>query len=211
MRNFCLVILLLIGIPAIYFSSCAKVESEERDAPVMSEISINLNDTIMYLDPVTKKRQALKFNDSISRSKIDPKNRIDTVIIGKWMYISARFRDEGGLSTFKAGDTLLYKDITISQKSKLDSTLRIVKLGQSIFGQTDIYVSRSRLIQLPDTLYRTGMAYGDQRNDILVRKAEDHKLLVACMDKAGNKDSTYVPIKILTREKFIESRVKKIK
>lgn len=209
MRNFCLVILLLIGIPAIYFSSCAKVESEERGAPVMSEISINLNDTIMYLDPVTKKRQALKFNDSISRSKIDPKNRIDTVIIGKWMYISARFRDEGGLSTFKAGDTLHYQNINDSKK--MDSVLKIVKLGQSIFGKTDIYVSRNRLIQLPDTLRRTGTAYGSQRNDTLVRRIEDHKLLVACMDRGGNKDSTYVPIKILTREKFIESRVKKIK
>ncbi|MBK5720571.1 hypothetical protein JGH11_06775 [Dysgonomonas sp. Marseille-P4677] len=208
MRNFCLLILLLICIPAIYFSSCAKVENDEKDLPVMSEISINLNDTIMYLDPLTNKRRALKFNDSISRSKIDPKDRVDTVIIGKWMYISARFKDEGGLSTFKAGDTLVYKDINDNKNNKLDSALKIVKLGQSIFGQTDIYVSRSRLIQLPDTIRRTGIAYGNQRNDTLIRRTENHKLLVACMDKSGNKDSTYVPIRIITRKEFIESRTR---
>lgn len=209
MRNFCFLILLLIGIPAIYFTSCAKVENEERDAPDMSEISINLNDTIVYFDPVEMKRKTFKFNDSVSRSKIDPKDRVDTVIIGKWMYISARFKDEGGLSTFKAGDTLKYQNI--NESKKLDSTLRIVRLGQPIFGQTDIYVSRSRLIQLPDILYRVGIAYGDQRNDTLTRRIEDHKLLVACMDKSGNKDSTYVPIRIITRAKFIESRIKKLK
>lgn len=207
MRNFCLLILLSVAISVIYFSSCAKVEHQESSAPIISEISINLNDTVMYFDSAEMKRKPLKLNDSISRSKIDPRDRVDTVILGKWMYISARFQDEGGLSTFKAGDTLKYQNI--NEDKKLDSTLRIMRLGQSIFGKTDIYVSHSRLLQLPDVLYRTGIAYGDQRNDTLVRSVEDHKLLVACIDKAGNKDSTYTPIRIISREKFIKSRIKK--
>lgn len=194
---------------SIYFSSCAKEENSENEKPVMSEISINLNDTIMYFDLITNKRKTLKFNDSISRSKIDPSNRIDTVIIGKWMYISARFVDEGGLSTFKVGDTLTYKDIDPNKADPLDSILNIVKLGESIFNKKDVYVFRNRLIQLPDTLRREGIAYGKNRRDTLIRISEDYKLLVACMDKAGNKDSTYIPIRLITRDKFLESRINK--
>jgi len=194
---------------SIYFSSCAKEENSENEKPVMSEISINLNDTIMYFDLITNKRKTLKFNDSISRSKIDPSNRIDTVIIGKWMYISARFVDEGGLSTFKVGDTLTYKDINPNKADPLDSILNIVKLGESIFNKKDVYVFRNRLIQLPDTLRREGIAYGENRRDTLIRISEDYKLLVACMDKAGNKDSTYIPICLITRDKFLESRINK--
>lgn len=194
---------------SIYFSSCAKEENSENEKPVMSEISINLNDTIMYFDLITNKRKTLKFNDSISRSKIDPSNRIDTVIIGKWMYISARFVDEGGLSTFKVGDTLTYKDINSNKADPLDSILNIVKLGESIFNKKDVYVFRNRLIQLPDTLRREGIAYGKNRRDTLIRISEDYKLLVACMDKAGNKDSTYILIRLITRDKFLESRINK--
>ncbi|GEM_PF-1630650 len=209
MRTFCIFIFALMSFFSIYFSSCAKEENSENEKPVMSEISINLNDTIMYFDLITNKRKTLKFNDSISRSKIDPSNRIDTVIIGKWMYISARFVDEGGLSTFKVGDTLTYKDINPNKADPLDSILNIVKLGESIFNKKDVYVFRNRLIQLPDTLRREGIAYGENRRDTLIRISEDYKLLVACMDKAGNKDSTYIPICLITRDKFLESRINK--
>lgn len=209
MRTFCIFIFALMSFFSIYFSSCAKEENSENEKPVMSEISINLNDTIMYFDLITNKRKTLKFNDSISRSKIDPSNRIDTVIIGKWMYISARFVDEGGLSTFKVGDTLTYKDIDPNKADPLDSILNIVKLGESIFNKKDVYVFRNRLIQLPDTLRREGIAYGKNRRDTLIRISEDYKLLVACMDKAGNKDSTYIPIRLITRDKFLESRINK--
>lgn len=209
MRTFCIFIFALMSFFSIYFSSCAKEENSENEKPVMSEISINLNDTIMYFDLITNKRKTLKFNDSISRSKIDPSNRIDTVIIGKWMYISARFVDEGGLSTFKVGDTLTYKDINSNKADPLDSILNIVKLGESIFNKKDVYVFRNRLIQLPDTLRREGIAYGKNRRDTLIRISEDYKLLVACMDKAGNKDSTYILIRLITRDKFLESRINK--
>ncbi|MFV0311146.1 MAG: hypothetical protein ACK5KN_05795 [Dysgonomonas sp.] len=197
MRNFCLFIVSLILLTGLYFSSCAKVEDDETEPPVISDVRINKNDTLMYGNLV------VKINDSLN----DNPNRMDTVIATKWMYIYARFTDNEGLSTFKVEINPEYRDKRGRENVK-DSIMPIIKLGQMIFNQKDITVYRNRLVQIPDTITRTRKDGDKLVMDTLVLTQKIYDMKVAVIDKAGNGDSIMdYKVVLMNRKALYDVRV----
>jgi hypothetical protein len=181
----------------LYFSSCAKVEDDETEPPVISDVRINKNDTLMYGNLV------VKINDSLN----DNPNRMDTVIATKWMYIYARFTDNEGLSTFKVEINPEYRDKRGRENVK-DSIMPVIKLGQMIFNQKDITVYRNRLVQIPDTITRTRKDGDKLVMDTLVLTQKIYDMKVAVIDKAGNGDSIMdYKVVLMNRKALYDVRV----
>jgi len=204
MRKFSLFIILAIVSPTLYFSSCAKVDDvDDNIRPVIMYAMMNVNDTL-YKRNSDGTAEVIKLNDSTNLN-----HQIDTLVIGKWLYISAQFIDNYKLSTFKVETNLRYRykgDPVENQESDTykDSILEVVKLGRNIFGKDSITVTGNRLLQIPDTItrmyknvpYRLGLIAGD------------YPLKVVCMDVAGNRDSVTFPVRYLHRSIVYEARGK---
>ncbi|WP_156032829.1 hypothetical protein [Prevotella sp. 10(H)] len=193
MRKFCLSVLFFVLLPVFYFSSCAKDENDESEFPTISDVRVNINDTLRYGQLV------VRINDSLNTNP----QRLDTLISTKWMYISARFTDNHGLSSYKVELYPLYKDKR--GREDRDSIMPFIKLGQRIFNQTDITVHRNRLGQIPDTINRV---YKTGERDTLVLVHDTYNAKVAVIDKAGNADSiTNHKVVLLSRKALYDIRV----
>jgi hypothetical protein len=161
----------------------------------MSDVRININDTLRY-DKLT-----LRINDSLNANP----DRMDTVVSAKWMYISARFRDNEALSTFKVEIFPEYKDKRGRADIK-DSVMAVVKPGQMIFNARDTVVYRNRLAQIPDTITRT---HKDGVVDTLALIQGIYNMKIAVIDKAGNGDSIMnYKVVLLNRKSLYDARVK---
>lgn len=200
MRKFSLSIIFLILVPALYFSSCAEDENkDDNEIPKILYAHINVNDTLYVTDTIYSKEEiTLKLNDSLSVN-----HEIDTLTIGKWVYINAAFADDKSLSTFKVETTLRYKSKAGTGDDKTLDTL-FVKLGRNIFGKDTIKVAQNRLMQIPDTIIR-------KYNNIPVKLglvANDYQFKVVCLDASGKRDSIQFPVRMLFRKTIYDDRFK---
>ncbi|NDV79364.1 hypothetical protein D0T57_10315 [Dysgonomonas sp. 511] len=179
-------------LPVLYLSSCAKVDDDDNQAPEVTDIRININDTVRYLDGEVVR--TIKLNDSLDT---DP-GRIDIVPIDKWLYVSAHFSDDISLSSYIVGGRITYKSL----KEGRDSTLRFVKLGRGIFGAKDSTIIRHRVMRIEDTLNVGGVA------SYALREEKDHHIYIVAMDRAGNMntspDTLRIPVKYVRRKTIIE-------
>lgn len=197
MQKFSLSIIVFILFPVFYFSSCAEDENEEdKEIPKIEYAHINVNDTLYVTDRnYTEEDVTIKLNDSLSIN-----HEIDTLTIGKWIYINAAFSDDKNLSTFKVETKLRYKSKT--GENILDTLF--VKLGRNIFGETQIKVSRNKLMQVPDTITR-------RYNNIPIKLGlieGDYDFKVVCLDISGKRDSIIFPVRIIPRKTIYEDRFK---
>ncbi len=210
MKNLYFFLISLIIVPAIYFSSCAKVEDDDTVPPIVADAWMNRNDTIIYFN-ANKERIVVKINDSTKvKQKDGNRKTIDTLIAGKWLYISASFTDEtNNLSSFKVGGKLRYKHITkIKGKEKYDSIFSFVKVGRNIFGnKSPISVYNNRLIEIPDTIIVNRRKNNISITDTTVIHTDTiYNLYIVCMDQAGNKDSiSNHQVRILHRKTLIDA------
>ncbi|MBB4035734.1 hypothetical protein GGR21_001629 [Dysgonomonas hofstadii] len=212
MKNFCFAVIAVILLPVIYFSSCAKVEDNNVAQPTISNIRFNESDTIVYTDDSNIKR-SIRFNDSVYALEY---RKTDTLIPGKWVYISADLHADGKLSTFIVRGNLTYKSKSI--KNYPDSIYEIIRSGQGIFSdKTDSTVYRNRLLQIPDTIIdnnRKLFLNNEWRtvvDTLYLYKEEPYKLMTVLMDRFGNvSDSTkdIRQIKFLTRKELRELKGK---
>ncbi|NDV69658.1 DUF4625 domain-containing protein [Dysgonomonas sp. 25] len=177
-----LIFLLLASVLA--FLSCGKDEhKDDTTAPVISDIRINYEDTIIH-GGIT-----YTFNRNNTSSR-------DTLVPGRIMKFKVRFEDnkEGGLSSFVI--KLRYDSTEISpnpprdsilvgsQWRKTDSLLYITRAWSTIFGKTDTTVYNQSDIRIS--------ANSGGQNETPYRQGE-YFLLIGCVDKAGNQkiDSTH--------------------
>ncbi|MFV0417644.1 MAG: hypothetical protein ACK5KT_02770 [Dysgonomonas sp.] len=200
MQKFSLSIILLLLVPTLYFSSCAEDENkDDNESPKIVYAHINVNDTLYVTDTVYSKQEVtLKLNDSLSLN-----HEIDTLTIGKWVYVNAEFRDDKSLSTFKVETTLRYKSKAGTGDDKTLDTL-FVKLGRNIFGKDTIQVAQNRLMQIPDTITR-------KYNNIPVKMGlvpNDYQFKVVCLDASGKRDSIQFPVRLLFRKTIYNDRFK---
>jgi hypothetical protein len=203
MRNFCLLIIVIILFPAFYFSSCAKDDdSDDNQKPTVSDVAFNMNDTLWYGTDLVNP-SVLRLNDSIEKRK-NPE-LIDTIVIGKWLNISARFQDNNRLSTFKVRGVVNYQDK--DGNVYLDTILRT---GLNIFGMQDTAVYKNRLILISaDSLQK----YNAQQKKYVKAGIKEglYELRVYCIDATGkvNLDSLKpYTIQILNRQTVKDARVK---
>lgn len=198
MRKLTLFILLILVLPIIYLS-CSKSDDDDIDPPVIKYAKLNVNDTL-YSSNVT-----LKLNDS---TNVD--HEIDTIVVGKWMYINAGFVDKGkGMSSFKVETNLLYRyegDAGGSGPAEKyqDSILKINKVGGPIYGKDTISVYRNWLVEIQDSIIRN-------HNGSLVSLKlikDDYPLKVVCMDIDGNRDSVIFPVRYVHRSDIYNARLK---
>jgi len=210
MKNFCISVIVIILLPVIYFSSCAKVEDNNVARPTISNLRFNESDTMLYYDD-SNIRRSIRFNDSVYTNR-----QIDTLIPGKWLYVSADMHAEGKLSTFIVRGELRY--ISKEDKGYPDSIYKITRLGLNIFSdKQDSTVYRNRLIQIPDTLRISSRRFimdGKVRNEedtLYLYTEEPYELMTVLMDRFGNSsDSTkdVRQVKFLTRKELIEIKGK---
>lgn len=202
MRKLNLFFLLTVLLPCIYFSSCEKGDSTDVDLPIVVYAKMNVNDTLY-----PSKGIEIKLNDSTNVY-----HEIDTVVIGKWMYINASFIDKGkGLSSFKVETNLTYRykgnDIEAGSSDKYkDSIMPIIKVGGVIYGKDTATVARNWLVLIQDSI--TKSYSGSTVRLGLVE--DDYITKVVCMDIEGNRDSISFPVRFLNRKTIYESRGIKI-
>ena len=212
MKNFCLVVIIVILLPVIYFSSCAKVEDNNFAQPTISNIRFNESDTIVYTDE-SNIRRAIRFNDSVYALA---DRKIDTLVPGKWVYISADFHAEGKLSTFIVRGKLTYK--SKRKKNYPDSIYEIKRIGQGIFSdKTDSTVYRNRLLQIPDTIIDNNRRifieskWQNVLDTLYLYKEDSYKLETVLMDRFGNRSDSVNDareVKFLTRKEIREIKGK---
>lgn len=197
MKNLCLLLISLIVIPVLWFSSCAKTEdNNDNISPVIDSLSIrfNFNDTIKW------QGTSITINDTLT------KEGQDTLVIGKVIYMSGRFftNKERALSGYKVD--LYYKLINKSQK-EINNTLTAV--GASIFGKTDTIIRMNRLITIPDFTSIMEDNESGVKTPVIYSPVEgDYTLNVVCGDIYGNRDSLQFPVKLLSRKSIYDSRKK---
>lgn len=201
MRRFSLFIILCALMQVLYFSSCGEDENDDdKQRPKIEHASMNVNDTLYVTDiNYSPQEMSLKLNDSLNVN-----HEIDTLTIGKWMYINAGFSDDKSLSTFKVELKLKYRSRPDEEGKQKELDSLFVKLGRNIYGKDSIVVNRNRLLLLTDTLnrnidstpFRLGLVEGD------------YPLKVVCVDVSGKRDSVIFPVRVLLRKTIYNGRLK---
>lgn len=195
MKNINLFLLLVLVLPAIYFSSCSK-DDDDFELPSIEYARINMNDTLLLADG-----GKIILNDSTNVN-----HKIDTVVIGKLMYVDASFTDVGnGLSSFKVETNLKYKyggDTSENPEMYKDSIFKVIRLGGDIYGEDTISVYRNWLLEIPDSITR------NYRGKLVTLKLEenDYSTKVVCLDIAGNRDSVIFPVRFISRKTIYDAK-----
>lgn len=198
MKKFNIFLLSIIIVPCLYFSSCAKDENEDFDAPSILYVRMNLHDTLY-----NKEGQKIILNDSTNLDYL-----IDTVVMDKWLFIDAAFLEEGsGLSSFKVETELRYKyngDRLEDHEMYKDSILKIMRRGNNIYDKDTAFIYGNRLVKLTDSIARNYKG-----TSVPLKLVEgDYDTKVVCMDIAGNKDSIIFPVRYLYRSTVLKNRMK---
>jgi hypothetical protein len=181
----------------LWFSSCAKTNnSNDNIPPVIDSLSIrfNFNDTIKW------QGTDITINDTLT------KERQDTLVIGKMIYMSGRFftNKERALSGYKVN--LYYKLINRSRKERYDT---LTAVGAGIFGKTDTIIRMNRLIMIPDSISIKEKNESDVEVPVIYYPMEgNYKVNVVCGDIYSNRDSIQFPVKLLSRKLIYDSRKK---
>lgn len=191
MRNFCLILLLITIAPSLWFSSCAKVDEYGDSETIISDVVFNMDDTIYIED--------LKMNIIINDSASIKPNNIDTLVIGKPVYIKARFQDEIGLSSFKVEMKIDSSKLTPTK----DSLYYFYSLGADIFSSSrnkiyDITVRKNTLVTIPVTVTRLNKETNETESVDVYQG--DYIIKVACLNLAGRGDTIYHKVKLLSRD-----------
>ncbi|MDR0824982.1 MAG: DUF4625 domain-containing protein [Prevotella sp.] len=196
MKNFCLILIILIIVPAAWFSSCSGSDDyNDNEKPVISNVRFNSNDTIIY------NNETITINDSLNTEA----NRIDTLVIGKIVYLTARFQDNLALSGYKVAlDSVLE-----NRGNGKDSAYTFYALGANIFGEKrdvkDTIIRRNNLLTIPNFFLRA------KTNETVPIREGEYSMKVVCGDKYGgenSRDSVISKVMLFSRETIYNIRKK---
>lgn len=198
MKKFNVFLLSIFLIPTLYFSSCAKEDDDDFEVPSILYARMNMHDTLYTKDAIK-----ITLNDSTIVGY-----EIDTVVIGKWLFIDAAFLDKGrGLSSFKVETELRYKyggNNSENLEMYKDSILKIMRRGNNIYGRDTAFIYGNRLVKIADSISRN---YNGTSVPLKLVEG-DYDTKIVCMDIAGNKDSIEFPVRYLSRSSVIKARQK---
>lgn len=194
MKNFYPALIILTTILSICFSSCSSSDShEDNEKPTISNVRFNYNDTIIY------NGIRIKINDSLNMNS----DRIDTLVIGKMIYLTAHFRDNLALSSYK----VVLDSLAENKGTGNDSVFTFEALGADIFGYkkdiTDTIISRNELLTTPNYFIRS------QKGDTLQIREGAYQIKVVCGDKYGgenSRDSVVSKIMLYSRKTIYDIR-----
>ena len=196
MRNLCITLIIVLVIPAVWFSSCAKVDDYEgNEKPTVSDVRFNANDTLLL-----ENGEVIVLNDSTKTTS----PRIDTFIIGKTLYLNARFRDSIGLSSYRVR---MIVDLETKEHFISKKPLDIKALGEDIFSTKghkikDTTIIRNRLFSIPEIITRLDTVFNPKQGLYDVQ--------IACGNIANRVDSTsfYYKVLLLSRDSILSIRKK---
>lgn len=179
----------IISLVIILLASCVgSSENDDREQPIITDIRLTssamLGDTIMNGE------------DSILLNR-NPYATIDTLIIGKSMFFSARFTDNDKLSSFRLN---LDSVELAADPERIDRAYTYWQRYTSIFGKDTITISKQRFGTIPDSIAV------DTKN--LKLREGDYYVRVMCVDVAGNQTDTLKysrDVKLFYRETLINS------
>ena len=174
----------------IALSSCmSNTENNDKEKPVISDIYYNFTlvkqDTLMY-----------GINDSILLNR----NRdalIDTLIIGKPIYLSAHFHDNDQLSSYYLSlDSLEYMP---ADSIFADKAFTFKKGFSNIFAKKDTILVKQYFASIPDSI-SVGAGY-------LHTREGNYLLRIRCVDIAGNSTDSLgytKEVKLFKRQTLLE-------
>lgn len=187
-----------IALILVLFISCAEVE-HDQEKPVISNVRLNIRDTLMYAGKV------IRINvDSLNP---DP-NRIDTLVIGKMIYLSATLRDDMMLSSYTT------RLDSIATDDREFRAFTFIKSGININNPKDgdrkhFELKRQQVIIIPDSI-STPVAEG--KTKVKGVRSEEYKFTVRCIGaNAKEGDTLHVSssvhrVKLFTRKELYELR-----
>jgi len=180
---------ILIIISLLY--ACIKDEiSEDKEAPVISDIRVGAKDTII----VTKDdgtREIVYINTS-------PAPEIDTLILGlrRRAAFSVRFTDDYGLSSYRV---TIAEDSTKIPPALDGDTVYYNVRSWGLRRQTDTIIVNQQEITLTDSLRNPRGKYLPIREGI-------YRFIISCIDLNGNETENSVSVNLLYPETIIADR-----
>lgn len=172
----------------LLFISCSDDDKGSGNLPTISDVSINIPDTMII--------------DTTNTIILNPIGTTTPILgLGKWMYLNARFQDDDNLSSFSVKLNLR----SDKGQSGIDTTYLISKGFTTIFGKKDTTIVRQSIVQIPDSMTVS-------RNNTAIKIPIEqgiYSVQILCMNIYGKKDSIQYNIELLrpdTIQQVISSR-----
>lgn len=207
---------------AIFFSCEKDDNTKDKSAPEILDIKINRNDTVRY-NGITYTINLDKFRDENNAlpDSIIP----DTIVTGRKIKFSARFKDDRGLSTYTI--RMYFSDTILSNKDEnknftscrmlsyhdpktgeqKDTALCVIDTWSSrIFGQTDVLEVQSDIVVR--STYSKSVELDDkshQTKDLPVKRGF-YNFDIHCIDKSGKETVVRRKVYIVPKDIFISER-----
>lgn len=184
-------IIIILAISSIILYSCEKsTERNDFESPIISDIHLNIS------------REAV---DTIGKIKINsnPDRDIDTLVIGRDIYISLRVSDNDCLSTLRVAINPIDPNNTGGPNNSEELTEKyftaMPKVYTGIFGKKDTTFTKVYFGNIPPYYKHSN------GKDIINIIEGDYHLNVSAVDYSGNQSDTlaYKVIKILSRESIL--------
>lgn len=190
MKKYTLLLLPILIIFSLLYSCEEDELSNDKAAPVISEVKIGAKDTIIVVNE-DGTREILYINTN-------SRPQIDTLILNKRVTFSARFADETpfGLSSYRV--KIAYDSINQELPAQNDTTVYIVSRGfGEIFHKTDTTVVNQQI-----TLPNDSVTYN---NRFFKMKEGRYRFIISCTDKSGNEATDTLYTSILSRSTIIKN------
>lgn len=197
------ILILIISLPTLFIVSCDNNKSDDKTPPKVSDVSLNMNDSISFL--LKERRIIIELNDTLSTN-----HQIDTLIIGHKIRFRGTFTDDVALSTafFHIwGDTL--------NRQVQDTAYNMKRLIPTfMYGKQEAKIGKMGIV-LIDSITRVMKRINSSvilpviESDITPN--DQYYFKVICADAAGNQDTiNYAkhPVVIFHRKTIIEAFLK---
>lgn len=189
MKRYILLFLPILIIFSLLYSCEEDELSNDKTAPVISEVKIGAKDTIIVVN-ADGTREILYINTNLNP-------QIDTLILNKRVTFSARFADDipYGLSSYRV--KIAYDSASQAPPAELDTTVYIVRGFGEIFNKTDTTIVNQQL-----TLPNDSVTFN---NRFFKMKEGKYRFIISCADKSGNQVTDTFYTSILSRNTIIKN------
>ncbi|MFT3994630.1 MAG: hypothetical protein QM660_10010 [Dysgonomonas sp.] len=181
-------LLVTVSLLSIFLLSCEGDSApNDNEPPQIVSVKINNNDTI-----------SLGNNDTIIINKEG--SLMDTLVAGRYVKLSAIFTDNEALASY-----MLRLDTTIAvPENSTDTACLAIKSWSSILGyKSDTIIRQQGFLLLSDTTYTV------EGNIKKLYEGTDYKIIVGCVDKAGNSTEIVKKVYVMRMQTLIDQRKKK--
>lgn len=165
-------IIIILAISFIVLYSCEKsTDRDDREPPIISDIRTNISGIEETSDIIETTSGSIRIN-------LNPDREIDTLVIGRNIYISLRVSDNDELSSLRVSIEPIDPKAPSSSTEKAFTAMP--KTYSGVFGKKDTTFTKVYFGNVPP-FYK-----GSNEEDILTIIEGDYHLKVRAVDYSGN-------------------------